>query len=94
MVPVAINGILSRFKAGKSTHAQRVWTMTWLAFGVYFGPAAEWQYMNHRYGDGESGAWELVYPFLYCGPAIGGFVVVGQMLMSYGRCIQISGGSF
>lgn len=94
MVPVAIIGILSRFKAGKSTQAQRFWTMTWLAFGIYFGPALEWKLTNRRYGDGERGAWMLVYLFLFCGPAIVGFVVVGQMLMNYGRCIQISGGSF
>ena len=35
LVSVAINGSLSYFKAGKSTHAQRVWTMTWLAEGIF-----------------------------------------------------------
>jgi hypothetical protein len=33
MVPVAINGALSRFHKGHSTYDQRVWTMTWLGFG-------------------------------------------------------------
>ena len=27
--------------------------------------------------------------FLYLTPSIGGFVIVGQMLMEYGYCIQL-----
>ena len=37
LTSLAINGALSRFKVGNSTRAQRVWTMTWLAFGIYAG---------------------------------------------------------
>lgn len=94
LIPVAINGILSRFRAGKSTHAQRVWTMTWLAFGVFVGSTVELESRDRMNGDGDPPTWgSFGVLLLYCGPAIGGFVVVGQMLMNYGHCIAISGGS-
>ena len=93
LVPVAINGILSRFKAGMSTHAQRIWTMTWLAFGVYVGAFIDLGSIGRQYEDERRRAL-LANPFSFCAPAIGGFVVVGQMLMDYGRCIQLSGGPF
>ena len=86
-IPIAINGVLSHFRAGQSTLAQRVWTMTWLAiglaFGLLLGPIADDAMMV--------GSLPLV---AYFAPAIGGFVVVAQMLMSYGRCIEIGKGNF
>ena len=91
LTPVAINGILTRFRAGKSTHAQRVWTMTWLAFGVVISPIVELEPISGLYDEGTIAWTSFSYLFLYCGPAIGGFVVVGQMLRNYGHCIQISG---
>ena len=38
---IAIVGGLSRFRPGHRTKAQRVWTMTWLAFGIFFGPITQ-----------------------------------------------------
>ncbi len=81
-IPIAINGSLSHFRTGHSTIAQRVWTMTWLAFGWYFGlsfaPMTETATMRG-----------VISTAIFFVPAIGGFVSVGQMLMSYGRCIEI-----
>ena len=91
LVSVAINGCLTHFKAGESTLAQRVWTMTWLASGIYYGTTEpvfdiintwEPRYWNSIIG-------RLGLFFIDCAPAIGGLVVVGQMLMSYGHGIQI-----
>ena len=79
--PIAIVGVVSHFNAGHSTIAQRVWTMTWLAFGWYIGLAV--------HSDRNMGEDVFVIMF-YASPAIGGFVVVAQMLMSYGRCIEIA----
>ena len=81
--PIAINGGLSHFNAGHSTIAQRVWTMTWLAFGWYIG-----------IGFDLTLSYELWVSAIYSTPAIGGFVVVAQMLMSYGRCVEIDGVDF
>ena len=75
--PIAINGGLSHFNAGHSTTAQRVWTMTWLAFGWYVGR------VDFRRLD------EFILCTIFSAPAIGGFVVVAQMLMGYGRCVEI-----
>jgi hypothetical protein len=70
--PYAIIGGISGFQDGESTRAQRGWTISWLVFGQVFG--------------GLLGPRE--YFFLPWGaPAIGGFVVVGQMIMADGVCI-------
>jgi hypothetical protein len=87
-IPLAIIGGLSRFHKGSATVAQRVWTMCWLAFGVFVG-----------YSDAEASIGEdpneynygrMVWILVYCAPAIGGFVVVGQMISHYGVCTRIT----
>ncbi|CZR56266.1 uncharacterized protein PAC_06154 [Phialocephala subalpina] len=102
VVPVAINGALSRFHKGHSTHAQRVWTMTWLGFGSLgsiflvagWGAAKLVMERVRRRGGGDFRALDKIFYkvaiFCYAAPAIGGFVVVGQMLRSYGTCITVS----
>ena len=40
-IPIAIIGIWTRFDAGKSTKAQRVWTMFWLAADYSCGPSLD-----------------------------------------------------
>lgn len=84
-IPIAINGSLSHFSRGHSTIAQRAWTMTWLAFGVYFGVILN--LVSSMMVD--EAPWALNSFLIYFVPAIGGFVVVAQMLMSYGSCIEI-----
>ena len=92
LVSVAINGALSHFHAGDSTHAQRVWTMTWLAVGIFYGTSEPifdiLDAYDRRYRLSVIGRLQML--LFGCGPAFGGFVVVGQMLVNYGRCIQIS----
>lgn len=103
-VPIAIIGIWTHFHAGKSTIAQRVWTMIWLAMDIGSGPWIDM--LSDK---------EVPYmlaptfrPFIFIMrvlfwwywialatiPAIGGFVVVGQMLRSYGTCVEVSGIDF
>jgi len=82
-VAIAIIGRLSRFKAEKSTRAQRVWTMTWLAFGITWGICLE-GLVSKLLAQGH-----FFNRIIYCAPAIGGFFVVGQMLQNYGTCIRI-----
>ncbi len=81
-IPLAINGILSHFKSGQSSIAQRVWTILWLAFGICFGPLLKTEFTDVRLVPS-------VAAVMYMIPALGGFVVVGQMLMQYGTCIQL-----
>ena len=93
-IEIAIIGGLSGFRAGESTYAQRVWTMTWFAFSCMSG------YMIHTLElfmpITMSPDWlvrslfKAAYIFLYCAPSIGGFVVVGQMLKEYGSCIRLN----
>ena len=98
LVSVAVNGVLSHYGPGESTHAQRVWTMTWLAIGIVYGtvepsldlinnftaPFFEARAIYNLFICGR-----LLLLLIGCAPAIGGFAVVGPMLMSYGHCIQI-----
>lgn len=96
-VYLAVVGGLTGFSKGHSTHAQRVWIMTWYCFGVLLGPylkvimdglvitpldAAESSKTS------TSISFVLVI-LLYATPAIGGFVVVGQEIRQYGICERI-----
>ena len=81
LIPIAINGGLSHFNAGHSTIAQRVWTMTWLAIGWWISFTVDAYSVKRE---------NFSFLVLYAAQAIGGFVVVTQMLLSYGRCIEIS----
>ena len=74
LVSLAVNGALSNFKSRQSTLAQRVWTMAWLAFGM----------VSDNVGNVSVLEWLLISP-----PAIGGFVVVSQMIMQYGNCVKL-----
>ncbi|PQE30055.1 Nacht domain protein [Rutstroemia sp. NJR-2017a WRK4] len=113
-VPVIINGVLTKFDKGHSTYAQRVWTMTWLGFGLLgvcsqvaslkTGRLIRWAGLLLPRTDAAMSAHkhEIDYTptlvgflfdcflIIYSAPAIGGFVVVGQMLRSYGICVTVS----
>ena len=98
LVSVGINGVLSHFRPGESTHAQRIWTMTCLAIGiVYVSSITSMNSIITAQAPSQgAGVWvlALMVAFFLGAPAIGGFVVVGQMLMSYGHCIRIGGEPF
>lgn len=88
-VPISIVGGLSEFKQGQSTHAQRIWTMTWLAFGSLVGAGFMLDTsidlnFQERERDVESGSnipFLLLMAVFYGAPAVGGFIVVGQMII-------------
>jgi hypothetical protein len=95
-IPIVGIGVLTKFHPGASTKPQRTWLMVWLIFGIWMGvfirhfskldtrPVLN----NHRVD-----RFELVklscMMFVYGAPAIGGLVVVGQMIKSYGVCFGI-----
>lgn len=74
LIPIVVNGALSHFQPRHSTFAQRVWTMTWLAFGII---------------SDNVGNVGVQYLIPYSVPAIGGFVVVSKMIMQYGNCSEL-----
>jgi hypothetical protein len=98
-VVIGIIGGLSHFHQGSSTTAQRVWTMIWLSFGLFIGiityNTAELLerrgVLNLEPSPNASSDWKdllanLVFFIIVPIPAIGGLVVVGQMIHSYGVC--------
>jgi hypothetical protein len=101
---VATVGGISRFRQGESTFAQRFWTMSWLATGLsYVLILGLFDILNSKLralstASGTSSrtldvamtlAFLLALPLLAT-PAIGGLVVVGQMLKSYGTCTEFT----
>ena len=98
-VIIGIVGGLSHFRRGESTTAQRVWTMMWLVFGFLLGfyiavlpsmdvpndrsKAANLKDIRERLGA------TTVIASAFAAPAVGGFVVVAQMLEAYGSCTTI-----
>jgi len=72
---------LSRFKSQQSTVAQRAWTVTWLLAGS-LGAGISYFFKA------ESRGMVCFAMFAYGAPAVGGFIVVCQMLKAYGICYQ------
>ena len=96
VAPVGINGIISHFQPGKSTFAQRLWTMSWLAvgsvgrLGSMYGPLKE--HLHMEYDMEEEGFWNVatlaLCMLVYGMPVFGGMAVVIQMLVQYGSCTR------
>ena len=82
LLPLAINGALSRFDPGHSNLMQRIWTMTWLAFGIAQGFVGQWTASSNAVG-------ALLKAMVLSAPCIGGMTVVGLMLKAYGHCVQL-----
>lgn len=97
LAPLAVIGGLSKFYNASSTHAERIWTMTWLAFGVFIGCAFSDMTQKMSRIDLKFKSGTFIYFYfcslcgfsIYCAPAVGGFVVVGKMLMAYGTCTSV-----
>lgn len=97
VVPVVLVGALSLFQPGRSTTSERVWTMTWLAFGV-FGVIFESPAVRvegrpviggadaHRLG---RGVYYMLLVLVYSIASIGGLVTVGKMVMEFGVCERL-----
>ena len=88
---------LSNFSAQQSTFAQRTWIVTWLFAGYTYGVMNYlWSYIFTiiQRKSGEVSPWlgqaYIVYMISLGVPAIGGFVVVSQMLQAYGICYRFA----
>ena len=95
-VVLAIVGGLSGFRRGRSTFAQRVWTMCWLVVSLFaapFGLGLVWVYDFFK-TKAKLLAW-LVTGFGgfllagFCAVPIGGMVVVVQEFRAFGNCISL-----
>ena len=92
---------LSNFSGQQSTFAQRAWIVTWLFSGYLLGVMSYlWSFIwkhgtTHKRESGKLSLWVggALFVYLACAvslgaPAIGGFVVVSQMLKAYGICYK------
>ena len=74
---------LSNFSRQQSTVAQRAWIVTWLIAGYFFGAMI---YDELSVTQSRSRKMICLFIVSYSAPAIGGLVVVSQMLKAYGIC--------
>lgn len=95
---IGIIGGLSHFHPGSSTLAERIWIMTWLSLGLIFVVSPvdveEGREVLNQGSSVQAPSWKSILSdiafFIACSvPAIGGFVVVGQMIRSYGICSYV-----
>lgn len=97
LLPVLITGILSGFRLGsippEESSTWRVFTVQWLSFGVGTGL---WWVLDQEGKDAVSNGSMQVGPLVRAvtyivsaSPAVGGYIVVGQMLYRYGICTWV-----
>lgn len=97
LTPLAVYGGMSRFQAGsiplEESSTWRAYTVQWLILGVICGI---WWVVDQENKDARlNRAWQfgpLVRSCVYivsASPAVGGFVVVAQMLVKYGVCVWV-----
>lgn len=84
--PVILILVLTGFKPGQSTQRQRGWAMAWLVVGQY-----AWLFAYLFYSDDSTqGEWfHLFIALVYGIPALGGFVIVGPMMIEDEVCTVI-----
>ncbi|KDQ51956.1 hypothetical protein JAAARDRAFT_492418 [Jaapia argillacea MUCL 33604] len=101
ILPYIVIFILSGFKAGRSTVAQRAWMMSWASSGqlslLFFGLVVlglpHFGLSTFKRAPGDSLAQTCILHVVFCSvlllltiPAIGGLITVGQMLKEFGTC--------
>jgi hypothetical protein len=66
--------------------------MAWLSSSIVGGFLVAWTHKptDHKSIEDEVQGWALLgYMVIFGAPAIGGLVVVGEMIREYGTCIQL-----
>lgn len=95
-IPIFVIGGMTHFAPGSSTKAQRVWTMVWLSFSIVIGLGSpvvldtDLKDVSKFKKTRENVLIALIFLLTYAAPAIGGLVVVGQMIVQTGICSRIS----
>ena len=86
---------LSKFSGQQSTLAQRAWIVAWIFAGSLFAALIRPMNAIDRANSNKDGLVSsfldialLLYLFSHGAPAVGGFVVVSQMLKAYGICYK------
>ena len=94
LIPLAIVGCLSHFKAQNSTPIERELTMSWLVVGILYGIylySAEYLSVlkfGHRYFYLFLRFLCVIFPSAV--PTLGGMVVVGKMIHDFGICTLVN----
>jgi len=88
IIPLVIVGGLSRFQAQNSTSLQRGFTMSWLVLGIIVGGFLP--PVNNDMVTGGGIKNRIANYFIYSVPAVGGMVIVGQMIRNYGICTLLT----
>jgi hypothetical protein len=86
ILPYLFIFLLTSFHKGHSTVTQRAWLMSWLVFNQLF--SLEGVLANPMVTVAATASPYVVFVCIlaYATPAIGGFVMVGKMLLEFGSC--------
>ena len=85
ILPYVFIFLLTGFRNGDSTSAQRGWMMSWLVFNQIFS-AYGYMFSTTDIASLVQAAFLAVFVLANSAPAIGGFVMVGRMLFEFGTC--------
>lgn len=94
LLPLVINGAMSRFRSGRIPNSEsstwRSYTMQWLSMSLVTGL---WWVLDQEAKNGSEAEqkWfgprmRVMWYVISASPAVGGFIVVGQMISRYGNC--------
>jgi hypothetical protein len=97
LIPVIVNGTMSHFHSGSvpatESSTWKSYTMQWLVFGLVTGI---WWVLDQEGKDASPSPKKYLGPVgrvllyvLSASPAVGGFIVVGQMVVEYGVCFWV-----
>jgi hypothetical protein len=92
VAPYAIMKALTNFDNGQSTRSQRAWIMVWITFTQVLGPFGFGAYNYYSRVSSNPVRAPLATIFLtlvYSVGSIGGFVVVGKMMLDDLVCVTI-----
>jgi hypothetical protein len=90
---IGIIGGISHFQPAQSTVAQRAWTLLWTVTGfAWIIIKLVIDFVSYSIDVPPKSVYGLKFmvAILLIAPSIGGFVVVGQMLRTYGTCVVFS----
>jgi hypothetical protein len=95
-IVMAIIGAMTKFNAESATNTQENMIWNWYILGALYGGFSLEDMMRVKawsepdWGKMRRDSWVMIVPcFLHAAPAIGGFVVVVEMLLQYGNCTPV-----
>jgi hypothetical protein len=79
-----------RRRRGRAIDSENLWTVRGSGVDIPESTVKRWEEWEEREREREKFIFIFLSSLVFCAGAIGGFVIVGQMLKDYGSCISFS----